>query len=411
MTDPKPVGLPGLESFGTRTVDDLQSAGIAPVKLALDLPEVNYVAFDKVPEKLQPVVRRDAKTLAMSPNLDQLTFINLVTDDQYSANLTEGINAVLANVKARDAGEAGKRVVMITNRCDRFAKQMPKFDPRLIAKLEQGKATASEILSALKWFGWQMKGYVKGYNSMLELCDEEESYHNEQGQKSITACATDLVISKQENDRQIKTNRLAALLECLQDELNTRLQKEQLTDEEQTRLLNVSTLITARLKNLYGSVQSANQSFKRFAYQSNSNALTALNQLDFARFGIADWKANIVSEMDAIQNVANNMAYLEAVNFTEEQAMRTADSFDKQMASMAQMLKTAMYSVKAIERMTESLVNAGKTMSTAFEEARKDQDTTAKMVEKGLKKVEASEKELRQQMVEVHNKYGFHPAS
>ncbi len=397
--------LPGLEGFGTRTIDDLQTAGVMPIKPALDLPEVAYVAFEKLPAGKKPVVKKNAHALAFNPDLNQLSFVNLVT--QYDGlDRTEGLNKVLDSVEARNAGEAGERVLMIVTKSDKFSQNMPKFDPKLIAKFNQGKATAGEILSALKWFGWKIERYRKGFNTMLELCDEEQAYHNEQGQKSLDACASDLVISSEEDERQINTNELAATLECLQAEIKDRLENEKLSDPDQTRLLSVSTLITARLKNLLGAVTSANQSSKRFAYQSNSNALTALNQLDFARYGIADWKANIVGELDAVQNVALNLAYFEALKFNEEQANRTADKFDEQMKSMAEMLSRSMFSVATIERMTVSLANAGKIMGESFEKARRDQQETAVLVEKSLSRVKASEDNLRKQVIEVEKKYG-----
>ena len=397
-------GLPGLESLGQKTADDASARGVALIVPKIDIPEGGYKALEHLPKDVKlETVRNDAKKLVASPELNQLSFLNLVR--QFDIDDTATIDSMLQVVKARNAGEAGERVAMIVTKCSDFNKKMPKPNSRFVERFKAGKAAVSEILENVKWLAKQLEKYRAGFNDLLTLVEKEEQYHMDQSNLSVEACARDLVIAKEEDEREDKLVRMAALLECLREELKNALEAGSRSDDDQTRLQNVAMLVTARLKNIYPMIQKANLASKRFAVQSNSNALTALDQYDFATMGIAAWKSDIAAQLDATANINMNMAYLEGVSFTEEQAKTTAAAFDAQMQSMAELLSTQLHSLDTIEVVTQSLVRAGQTMTKAFETAQDQTDAAAKIITKSQSEVKKAQDDMRNEMTRIMGKY------
>lgn len=396
----KTAVLPGLASLGQKTAGDAAAAGIPPIQLKRDLSGVEaYQALKHLPKgTTEASVRSDAKALAENPDLNQLSFLELIR--QYDVQTTPGLDEMLDSVRARKAGEAGERVVMIVSKCGDFNRRMPKPNPKFVEKFKKGVVTAREILDNVKWLGGEIEKARLRFSDMLTLVEREEQYHMGQSNLSVEACARDLTISGQEDEREDRLITVTALLEVLQEELASRLAGE-LDEDERTRFQNVSVLVVARIKNLKPMIAKANMAAKRFAMQSNANALTALDQYDFATAGIAAWKADIVGELDAQANMAMNMAYLQGVKFTEAQAMATADAFDAQMQSMAEMLTTQLNSLEVIERVTTSLVNAGQTMARALETAQTQSVEAAKVIEKSRNDVEKAELQLSADMQRI----------
>lgn len=396
-------GLPGLESLGQKTADDASSRGITLIAPKLDIPEGGYKAIEHLPKDVKvDTVRSDAKKLIDSPELNQLSFLNLVR--QFDVDDTATIDSMLQIVKARNAGEAGQRVVMIVTKCSDFNKHMPKPNQRFVDRFKAGKAAINEILDNVKWLAKQLEKYRASFNDLLTLVEKEAQYHMDQSNLSVEACARDLVISKDEDEREDKLIRIAALLECLREELKSVFDTGGLNDDDQTRLQNVAVLVTARLKNIYPMIQKANMASKRFAIQSNSNALTALDQYDFATMGIAAWKSDIAAQLDATANINMNMAYLEGVSFTEEQAKATAAAFDAQMQSMAELLTTQLNSLETINVVTTSLVKAGQTMTKAFEAAQDQTADAAKVITKSQAEVRKAQEDTRKEMTRIMGK-------
>lgn len=396
--------LPGLESLGQKTSEDASSRGIVLITPKLDIPDGGYKAIEHLPKDVKAeTVRSDAKKLIASPDLNQMSFLNLVR--QFDVDDTATIDSMLQVVKARNAGEAGERVAMIVTKCSDFNKRMPKANPRFVERFKAGKAAINEILDNVKWLAKQLDKYRASFNDLLTLVEKETQYHMDQSNLSVEACARDLVIAKEEDEREDKLIRIAALLECLREELKNALEAGNLSDDDQTRLQNVAMLVTARLKNIYPMIQKANMASKRFAVQSNSNALTALDQYDFATMGIAAWKSDIAAQLDATANINMNMAYLEGVSFTEEQAKATAAAFDAQMQSMAEIMTTQLNSLETIQVVTDSLVKAGQTMTTAFETAQDQTEDAAKIITKSQAEVKKAQEDMRKEMTRIMGKY------
>lgn len=406
MAPNEPAVLPGLESLGAKTEDDAKAAGVQLVpQPARDLTDAKaWKAIDHLPEGTTvDSIRRDAKKLADNADLNTLSFLNLIK--KYDVSATPAVDDMLSEIKARNAGEAGKRVVMITTRTSEFGGQAPKIDPHFVEKYKAGLAKGKDVIHMIEWISERLQRYANSFRSLESLVDQEVQYHLAQSQKSVEATARDLVISRQEQDREDALTKVTALLEALQEELALRLNgPAKLSEEDTTRLQNVSVLVVARIKNLRPMIEDANAAVKRFALQSNSNALTALDQYDFATAGLAAWKRNIAGEIDSKANIIMNLAYLKAQQFTREQEEATVAAFDAQMQSMAEILDTQLGSLEMIQKMTDSLVNAGHTMATALEKAQDESNEAAKVIGVCRDKVAASEQELSKETARILGK-------
>lgn len=403
MTPTTPA-LPGLSTLGKKTAEDAAKAGIPQITVKHDLPAGGWVAFDHLPEGVsKEQVLADAEALAMNPDLNQLSFLEYVKG--YEIDATPTIDGMLASVKARNAGEAGKRVVMITSRCRDLGKKVPQPNPKFVAKFRAGQATASDILWTVKWLGKEIEKFRLSFEDMLTLVEKEETYHTEQSQLSFEACARDLQIAKEEDEREDRLIIVTATLEKLEEFLQKRLAGE-LSEDDRTRLTNVEVLVMARIKNLRPMCQKANLASKRFAIQANSNALTSLDQWDFATAGLASWKSDIAGQLDAVANIAMNMAYLEGVRFTDEQARATADAFDEQMQSMAQVMATQLQSVETIQYVTDSLVRGMDVMAKAFDAAKTQDAEAARVIQGSKEDIAAAQQQFSSSIVATLRKQG-----
>lgn len=391
-----------LSSFGNKTEKDAADRGVVLVPApARDLSGVEaYMALDHLPKGVRrESVEADAQKLANHPDLTQVSFLEVMR--QYGGDQTPAIDEMLDSVKARSAGDAGKRVVDFVNRADRTTKSLPKPSPKFLEKFHQGLATAREILDVARWLSAQIKRGMDGYKSMLDLCDAEAIYHMQQSNLSVEATARDLVIQQQEFEREGRLTHVVALMEALQVAITNRLANESMPDTDVTRLQNVNILVVARIKNLKPMIKKANMAAKRFGLQSNANALTALSQYDFATAGIDGFKADLAGQLDAITNMAANLAYFEANRFTEEQAKATVRAFDEQMQSMAQLLQTSLTSIETIELVTASLKKAGPVLAQALEDAHKQSTEAARVITQSNNEIAASERSLSAEMQRI----------
>ncbi len=398
------ASLPELTSIGKKTPADAVASGLTLVQPARDLTTApsGWRALDHLPEDTDEAkVRADAKALAANKDLNQLSFVNFL--EGYDVDATPAVDEMLASVKARNAGEAGQRVVMITTRCRKFGRSIPKPNAKFMAKWQAGKAKAGEVLDMAKWLTKQLQRFIAGYEDILELAEGEQTFHLQQSALSMEACATALGISHNEDEREDALINVTAILEALQEELAIRL-KGELDENDRVRLNMVAMLVVARIKNVRPMIQDANGAVKQFAIQSNSLALTAMDQIDFATYGLAVWRRNIAGQILSESNIAMNLAYLEAIHFTEEQAEATMDAFDEQMQSMAQMLESELGSVETITRMTDSLVAAGDIMAQALEKAQDQSEVASRVIGDCKLKIAASERKLSDETARILQK-------
>lgn len=397
--------LPGLTSIGKKTADDAAVASLSLVPVKRDLSTLapdGWRALEHLPEgKDETSIRADAVALAISPDLNQVSFVQFTKE--YEVDATPAVDNMLANVKARDAGEAGKRVVMITTRARKFGNGLPKPSEKFMEKYRNGAAKVGEALNVAKWLAQELKKALAGYEDMLALADREEAYHRSQSDLSLEACATALVISQNEDEREDRLIIVTAILEALQEELARRLEGD-LSESDRTRLNMVSMLVVARLKNMRPMIQDANGAVKMFAVNSNANALTAMDQFDFATYGLAAWRRNIASEILSRANTAMNFAYLDAINFTHEQAEQTFDAFDEQVTSLAAVLQSQLETLDLLTRMTDSLVNAGETLATALEKAQDQSEAATRVIGGSKQKIAASEQKLSAEVARILKK-------
>ncbi len=385
-----------LGSLGKKTAIDAKQAGVPQIEIPATIPEGDgYRAVDHLPASVTlDEVQEVARTLATNPDLDQIAFVRMVED--YQVDVTPSIDDMLENQKARNAGEAGQRVIKFTERARGFSKALPQLNAKFLARLQAGQATGREIVNNLRYITKALANARAGFQDLLELADIEETYHYGQYTLSINAVARDLQISKEERDREAALVHFTAILECLKPELDAQIKR--VGEPDLTRLQNVSLLLVHRVPNMRRMISKAGLGIKRWAMQANANALTAMDQLDFAKVIIADWKSDVASELDAQSNIAMSVAYLVGLELAEEQANATADRFDEQMSAMARVLESHMTSLDTITRLTQSLVNGGKLVGDTLLTLDKTNKEDAKLLLRTRKEVADSEAELRKQL-------------
>lgn len=340
-----------------------------------------------------------ATDLAANTDLNNVTFMALVKDFG-DLSTTPGLDAMLKAARGNKSGQAGVMVVDTVQKMRHFGQTAPRLKDDFKARLREGKAKVSEVLDQLNWLGRQIERYAMGYQSLESLIDERQAFFMEQYNLSLEATVRDIQLASEENRREEALIRLTAILEFLEPAIAKQLSVVT-EDVDKVRLQGVAQLVIARRNTFIPLIQMANVSMKRFAVQSNSNALTAMKQLDFATVVIANWKSQVAAQLDAIQNVARNLAYLDAEKYQNEQALASARAFDEQVTSMVEMMKSSVLSLDTITAVTESLVNAGETLTKALEEAKNDGEAAAKTIEQNRKKVAASEDKMRQELQRI----------
>lgn len=340
-------------------------------------------------------IRNGVVQFVRSPELTVPTFIALVSNA--GTGHVQGLNGMLENVKARDIRPVGDAVIAVIQNTTNFTKRMPKVDPRLQAKVDKGDATLKEIVNWIKYFAGQIDKYRRGYQSILELVEEKRNYLYQRYNLSLEAAVRDWLISKEENDRELALLVLTYRIEVIKEELGNVLAGK-LEDDERERYMSVKPLIEPRLATMRLLVQAANLSAKRFASQSQSNGLTAMKYNDLAGPGVENWKANIASRMDAIVNVAENIALSGVDEFLVQAAEDASSAYLEQMASMRQLLTTQSGFVKEIESTTDALVLAGTELLTAMKVAEKNGVDVQRVIEDSRNKVKDLEKKMQEGM-------------
>lgn len=377
---------------------------VPQIAVSIDVPESQpYRAQDHLPQGVTAAeLQKYAADLSRNPDLTNITFMKLVQDFG-DINTTPGLDAMLEAARANKAGEAGQIVVDTVQKMRHYGASVPRPPEAFMKKVNEKKVKVHELLSTLNWLGRAVEKYAMGFQSIEDLIAERQTFFMNQYNKSLEATVRDLQLAAEENKREIALIKLTAILEFLEPEIAARL-GEDLQEVDKTRLQGVGMLVIARKNSLIPMIQMANVSSKRFAVQSNSNALTAMKQLDFATVVIANWKSQVGSQMDAITNTLANLAYLDAEKYQNEQALASAKAFDEQITSMVQMLHSSVLSLDTINAVTDSLVHAGETLTTEIEKAKNEGLEAAKVIETNRQKVSASEEKMRKEMSRILGK-------
>ena len=381
----------------------------AAVQPAVTISGPKYMARDHLPEAKRAEYGAYAEKLLADPDFGVMFFVELIK--QFEISNVPGLDAMLENIKIRDAGAIGQRVLETTRLMRKVNEDLPELDPKFIAKFNAGRAKAQEVVKKVRYIVDQIKKALQQYQSVLTVMDQATTFLGGQYQLMVEATLRDDQLAKEADERTDKLLALCTVLEYLQEKAAGRLSEiaPQLADDpnnaalvsEQERIQSVSPLLIKRLGTLKPMIFMGNMNEKRFLGQRNANAISAISLGDFVEVGVSQWKTDVVSELDAMQGQAAMLAVTTGVDFMNEQAARAAEAYEAQMAQAGELLKQMFVKVETMQRVAASIISAGKKLAEDLEQAAKASANAAREVEAGRKQVKSHEDELAAELTRI----------
>ena len=381
----------------------------AAVQPAVTISGPKYMARDHLPEAKRAEYGAYAEKLLADPDFGVMFFVELIK--QFEISNVPGLDAMLENIKIRDAGAIGQRVLETTRLMRKVNEDLPELDPKFIAKFNAGRAKAQEVVKKVRYIVDQIKKALQQYQSVLTVMDQATTFLGGQYQLMVEATLRDDQLAKEADERTDKLLALCTVLEYLQEKAAGRLSEiaPQLADDpnnaalvsEQERIQSVSPLLIKRLGTLKPMIFMGNMNEKRFLGQRNANAISAISLGDFVEVGVSQWKTDVVSELDAMQGQAAMLAVTTGVDFMNEQAARAAEAYEAQMAQAGELLKQMFVKVETMQRVAASIISAGKKLAEDLKQAAEASANAAREVEAGRKQVKSHEDELAAELTRI----------
>jgi len=379
------------------------------IQPAVTLSGPKYMARDHLPEGKRAEYKAYAEKLLADPDFGVMFFVELIK--QFEISNVPGLDAMLDNIKIRDAGAIGQRVLETTRLMRKVNDDLPELDTKFIAKFNAGRAKAQEVVKKVRYIVDQIKKALQQYQSVLTVMEQAMAFLGSQYQLMIEATLRDDQLAQEADERTDKLLALCAVLEFLQEKAAARLTEvaAQLTSDpnnatltsEQERIQSVSPLVIKRLGTLKPMIFMGNLNEKRFLGQRNANAIAAITLGDFVEVGVSQWKTDVVSELDAMQGQAAMMAVTTGVDFMNEQAAKAAEAYEAQMAQAGELLKQMFVKVETMQRVAASIISAGKMLAEDLEQAAKASANAAREVEAGRNQVKSHEQELAAELTRI----------
>ena len=379
------------------------------IQPAVTLSGPKYMARDHLPEGKRAEYKAYAEKLLADPDFGVMFFVELIK--QFEISNVPGLDAMLDNIKIRDAGAIGQRVLETTRLMRKVNDDLPELDTKFIAKFNAGRAKAQEVVKKVRYIVDQIKKALQQYQSVLTVMEQAMAFLGSQYQFMIEATLRDDQLAQEADERTDKLLALCAVLEFLQEKAAARLTEvaAQLTSDpnnatltsEQERIQSVSPLVIKRLGTLKPMIFMGNLNEKRFLGQRNANAIAAISLGDFVEVGVSQWKTDVVSELDAMQGQAAMMAVTTGVDFMNEQAAKAAEAYEAQMAQAGELLKQMFVKVETMQRVAASIISAGKMLAEDLEQAAKASANAAREVEAGRNQVKSHEQELAAELTRI----------
>jgi len=379
------------------------------IQPAVTLSGPKYMARDHLPEGKRAEYKAYAEKLLADPDFGVMFFVELIK--QFEISNVPGLDAMLDNIKIRDAGAIGQRVLETTRLMRKVNDDLPELDTKFIAKFNAGRAKAQEVVKKVRYIVDQIKKALQQYQSVLTVMEQAMAFLGSQYQLMIEATLRDDQLAKEADERTDKLLGLCAVLEFLQEKAAARLAEvaSQLAADpnnaaltsEQERIQSVSPLVIKRLGTLKPMIFMGNLNEKRFLGQRNANAIAAITLGDFVEVGVSQWKTDVVSELDAMQGQAAMMAVTTGVDFMNEQAAKAAEAYEAQMAQAGELLKQMFVKVETMQRVAASIISAGKMLAEDLEQAAKASANAAREVEAGRNQVKSHEQELAAELTRI----------
>ena len=379
------------------------------IQPAVTLSGPKYMARDHLPEGKRAEYQAYAEKLLADPDFGVMFFVELIK--QFEISNVPGLDAMLDNIKIRDAGAIGQRVLETTRLMRKVNDDLPELDTKFIAKFNAGRAKAQEVVKKVRYIVDQIKKALQQYQSVLTVMEQAMAFLGSQYQLMIEATLRDDQLAKEADERTDKLLGLCAVLEFLQEKAAARLAEvaSQLAADpnnaaltsEQERIQSVSPLVIKRLGTLKPMIFMGNLNEKRFLGQRNANAIAAITLGDFVEVGVSQWKTDVVSELDAMQGQAAMMAVTTGVDFMNEQAAKAAEAYEAQMAQAGELLKQMFVKVETMQRVAASIISAGKKLAEDLKQAAEASANAAREVEAGRKQVKSHEDELAAELTRI----------
>jgi uncharacterized protein YaaN involved in tellurite resistance len=379
------------------------------IQPAITLSGPKYMARDHLPEGKRAEYEAYAEKLLADPDFGVMFFVELIK--QFEISNVPGLDAMLDNIKIRDAGAIGQRVLETTRLMRKVNDDLPELDTKFIAKFNAGRAKAQEVVKKVRYIVDQIKKALQQYQSVLTVMEQAMAFLGSQYQLMVEATLRDDQLAQEADERTDKLLGLCAVLEFLQEKAANRLSEvaSQLAADpnnaaltgEQERIQSVSPLVIKRLGTLKPMIFMGNLNEKRFLGQRNANAIAAISLGDFVEVGVSQWKTDVVSELDAMQGQAAMMAVTTGVDFMNEQAAKAAEAYEAQMAQAGELLKQMFVKVETMQRVAASIISAGKQLAEDLEQAAKASANAAREVEAGRNQVKSHEQELAAELTRI----------
>lgn len=381
------------------------TVAVQEVKPAYEIKTPQFDARNVLSSEQVKACKQVAVDFLGDPDDDVVVFIEMIKKSDTSQ--VPGLDAMLANIRKRDAGAVGKRVYEATQRMKKVNNQLPKMDPKFVAKFQQGQAKASEILNIVKYIAGKIREAADQYASMLEIIERDVALLSKDQAESLEAVVRDGKLAREQDVRTESLLVLCATLEFMKELSAKRLEElvtlmktdkaKALTDEKE-RLDGLVPLIISRLGSMKPMTHMGNMNEKRFLGQRNANAVVAMKLSDFIEAGISQWKTDVVSELDAISALAQAIALQTGVDFMNDQSLAAADAYAEQVAMANDLLKEMFAKVETMNKVAATIVATNEAVAKAVEEAVVLHKSVAQGIEKDRQTIKNSEDDLSRRL-------------
>ena len=379
---------------------------VAPeVKPAYDILKPEFDARNVLSSKQAAATRQLAVEFLGDADNTVVVFIEMIKKSGVSQ--VPGLDAMLANIRKRDAGAVGKRVYEATQRMRKVNSQLPKMDPKFMLRFQEQKAKALEILNVVKYISDKIRAAADEYQSMLAIVQRDVDLLTQDQAQSIEAVVRDEKLAKEQDERTEKLLVLCATLEFMKELSAARLKElvelmktdtSKVLVDEKERIDGLVPLIISRLGSMKPMTHMGKMNEKRFLGQRNANAVVAMKLTDFIEAGVSQWKTDVVSELDAISTLAQAIALQTGVDFMNEQSLAAAGAYAEQVAMANELLKEMFAKVDTMNKVAAVIIATNEAVTKAVEEAVVLHRDVARGIEKDRQEIKSSEDDLSRRL-------------
>ncbi|NTU74354.1 hypothetical protein HGB07_09565, partial [Candidatus Roizmanbacteria bacterium] len=284
-------------------------------------------------------------------------------------------------------------------------------DPKWVQKVQDGKLLFRNIVGNVRMLAEEIKKaldyYTTSFKDEFEEADQELRTHQETMKESRLR---NDAIAKQEYTRAMRLIQLCATLAMIRKELGVRLTEiqDQLVNgadpeltEEQRRLENVSPILVNTFGSLLPFIPTTTNNGIMFTHQRNDNALQEFRLYLFRQIGIAQWKANMLIQLNAASSTAADLALSIAEKQMNEEGLKATAAYKQQMVDVARRLQDFMLEMETFQAQVNAITEAGTILSDGLKAADQKAHQVSKTIEAGRSKVEKAHEDWSRQLQSI----------